>query len=354
MTDEFNHPADDDFRIRTIDTGTFRVVDADDDPGTLSEPLPADDLEDTAPADPVAAVEDEFTTVTVEPDVPPRPSQPSRPAGRTDRSPRQVPKASTRLWLSTLLSLLAVALAAMLVSTIFSLWTRPTFFSDEFRASLNQVQATQQLVNIQPSPIPTNVQEVRIGIIAGHSGPPQDPNFAMDPGAVCDDGLTELEINEAVARRVVTALQRDQYTVELLQEFDPQLKNYKADVLISIHTNDCGDYGAAGTGFNIASAAARATTRGDDERLLDCLIAQYGATTGLPNHAGLTHDMTDYHTFSEVSIDTPTAIIEIGFMRNDRAILTQNPDLIAQGIANGVRCFLRPELYGETTTAAGQ
>jgi N-acetylmuramoyl-L-alanine amidase len=204
------------------------------------------------------------------------------------------------------------------------------------------------VINIQPSPLPTDVREVRIGIIAGHSGKPQDENFDMDPGATCPDGLTELQINEAVAREVVAALRRERYTVDLLQEFDPRLAGYQADVLVSIHTNDCQDYGEAGTGFAVASASARQTTRGADDYLLTCLTDQYGATTGLPHHQGLTYDMSDYHTFSEVAGDTPTAIIEIGFMRNDRAILTGQQALLGQGIANGIRCFLRPDLYGES------
>ncbi len=89
-----------------------------------------------------------------------------------------------------------------------------------------------------------------------------------------------------------------------------------------------------------------------DERLLDCLISQYGATTGLPRHYGITVDMTAYHTFSEVSSDTPTVIIELGYMLNDRAILTTQQDLLAQGVANGVRCFLRPEIYGRPPSSA--
>jgi N-acetylmuramoyl-L-alanine amidase len=246
------------------------------------------------------------------------------------------------IWWSALRNLAVALAAAVLVSTIFSLWTRPNFFSDEFRAGLNEVQATQRVIQIQPSPLPTDVHQIRIGIVAGHSGRPQDPNFETDPGAVCPDGLTELEINEAVARRVVTILSQDRYMVDLLTEFDPRLEGYQADVLVSIHSNDCQDYGPAGTGFNAASASARQTTRGEDEKLLACLISQYAATTGLPQHYGLTYDMTEYHTFSEVAVDTPTAIIEIGFLRNDRAFLTQQQDLIAQGIVNGIRCFLLP------------
>jgi N-acetylmuramoyl-L-alanine amidase len=318
---------DDDFEVRIFDSST--------------------------PSAPPIAPDDDFDAVTVEPRRAARATAPAaaaavqRPRVRTGTRRRAPVSHPPRVWLSTIRAMVIVGAAAVLVSTIFSLWTRPTFFSEEFRAGLNQVQATQRVINIQPTPLPTDIHEVRIGIVAGHSGSPQDPNFTVDPGAVCDDGLTELQINEGVAREVVTALRRDKYTVDLLTEFDSRLEGYQADVLVSIHTNDCRDYGAAGTGYNAASASSRQTTRGQDERLLNCLISEYGATTGLPRHTGITYDMSDYHTFREVAVDTPTAIIEIGFMRNDRDFLLGQQDLIAQGIANGIRCFLQPDIYGD-------
>ncbi|MBN2303632.1 MAG: N-acetylmuramoyl-L-alanine amidase [Anaerolineae bacterium] len=283
---------------------------------------------------------DELPTIP-EPAIPLRQSTSYR-RERTRRRQQRQQRSTAPVWLHTTRTLVIVGLAAVLVSTIFSLWTRPNFFSEEFRAGLNRVQATQRLINIQPSPLPTDIRTVKIGIIAGHSGPPQDTNFSSDPGAVCDDGLTELSINDAVARQAVALLQSDKYTVDLLEEFDSRLRGYQADALISVHTNDCGDYGAAGTGFNAVSASGRQTTRGADERLLACLIDQYGAITGLPRHFGVTFDMTEYHTFGEIAVDTPIVIIELGFMRNDRLILTQQQDLLAQGIANAVRCFLNP------------
>lgn len=306
---------DDDFRVLTFDADTL----------TLPRPAPArlEPAEVRATAAPALRV----------------PLQRRRPA------PAHRRHATAYSWWVALRTLIVVSAVAVLLSTIFSLWTRPDFFTDEFRAGLNQVQATQRVINLQPSPLPTEIREVRIGIVAGHSGPPQDPSFEVDPGAVCPDGLTELEINQGVAREVVAALRRLEYEVDLLQEFDPRLQGYQADVLVSIHTNDCSDYGPEGTGFNAASAFARQTTRGEDEALLKCLVAQYGAITGLPLHGGVTADMTSYHTFSEVAVDTPTAIIELGFMRNNRQILTTQQTLLAQGVVNGILCFLQPELY---------
>ncbi len=266
------------------------------------------------------------------------------PLARTRYAPSLRPKSAPAWWV-TLRTLLIVGITAALVSTVFSLWTRPDFFSDEFRAGLNQVQATQRVISIQPSPLPTETRQIRIGIVAGHSGQPKDDSFESDPGAVCPDGLTELSINQAVAREVVAALRRLEYEVDLLDEFDERLIGYQADVLVSIHANDCQDYGPAGTGFSAASASARQTTRGEDEFLLECLIDRYSAVTGLPRHGGITYDMTSYHTFSEVAIDTPTAIIELGFMNLDRLILTTQQPLLAQGVVSGILCFLQPNDY---------
>ncbi len=39
-------------------------------------------------------------------------------------------------------------------------------------------------------------------------------------------------------------------------------------------------------------------------------------------------------------------------MRLDREMLTQHPDVLAQGIANGVRCLLLPDVYGVPPSAA--
>ncbi len=327
------------FHVRTFDTSQLD-----------DEAQPDEEPEAPAPVQQAAAPEDSFTTVTVEPYVLPRaPSAPPKVARRR-RKGRE--RRQPRIWWATIKTSVAMVAAALLVATIFSLWTP---LPADFRAGLSQVQATQHVINYQPSPLPTDIREVRIGIIAGHSGPPQDAEFSVDPGAVCDDGLTELGINTSVAEAVVAALRRDGYSVDPpLQEFDPRLKNYQADVLISIHTNSCDDYGEGGTGFAVASAASRGTTSGQDERLLNCMVQYYGQTTGLPRHFGVTRDMTEYHNFSEVSTDTPTAIVEIGFMRLDRNILTQQPELIAQGVANGIRCFLRPDIYGDPVVEPNQ
>jgi N-acetylmuramoyl-L-alanine amidase len=118
-------------------------------------------------------------------------------------------------------------------------------------------------------------------------------------------------------------------------------------VLVSIHTNTCENLGFGATGFNVQTTS-QAATRDRDIRLGDCLAAEYANATGLARHFGSPPDLVDYHVFREVSVDTPTAIVELGFMFADRNILTQQPDVLAQGVYEGLRCFLDPNTFVPT------
>jgi len=87
---------------------------------------------------------------------------------------------------------------------------------------------------------------VRIGIIAGHKG--------NDSGAVCADGLTEAEVVENIAVRVVSALQTRGIAVDLLTEFDPRLDGYVGTALVSIHADSCDYFNEQATGFKVAGS----------------------------------------------------------------------------------------------------
>jgi N-acetylmuramoyl-L-alanine amidase len=60
--------------------------------------------------------------------------------------------------------------------------------------------------------------------------------------------------------------------------------------------------------------------------------------------------MSSYHAFDEINADTPAVIIETGFMNLDRQILTQQPELIAEGITNGILCYLYNEDISDPAT----
>jgi len=176
----------------------------------------------------------------------------------------------------------------------------------------------------------TSLPPRRVGIVAGH--------WQYDSGAVCPDGLTEVEINLDVARRVAAILLQGGYNVEVLGEFSPKLQGYEADALVSIHTDSCNIPEASG--FKVARVLHSAVPE-EEDRLVECLRQEYERATGLYYHKdSITYDMQEYHAFYEIAPQTPGAIIEIGFMDADRVLLTEHADLVAEGIARGIICFL--------------
>jgi N-acetylmuramoyl-L-alanine amidase len=124
----------------------------------------------------------------------------------------------------------------------------------------------------------------------------------------------------------------------LLPEFAEELPGYKADAFVSIHADSCNVPEASG--FKVARVAASAIPE-EEDRLVQCLIENYAAATGLAVHQNsITYDMTIYHAFNEIDPETPGAIIELGFMAADRELLTDGSYRLAQGIAQGIFCFL--------------
>lgn len=178
----------------------------------------------------------------------------------------------------------------------------------------------------------------RIGIISGHRGLSRQ-GIGDDPGAVCPDGLEEAQINFEVARRVVENLRARNYTVDLLDEFDARLDNYRAAALLSIHANTCQDYGEYVSGYLVAKAASR-PDGGIDAYFVECTAFHYEELIPLQRSYNLTVDMTDYHVWHKIHPLTPGVLIEMGYMLADRRILTEEPDLLAQALSNGILCLL--------------
>lgn len=228
-----------------------------------------------------------------------------------------------------------VVIVGFLVATLFTAATPSGLIPDDLPASPQGL--FNQLVEDPGLPLqPTPSNRPRVGIVAGHWG--------NDSGAVCPDGLTELDINLNVATLVKQKLLEEGFEVDLLKEFDPLLNDYYANALVSIHADSCDYINDIATGYKVSAALrSKQTQRDKSSRLTACLVARYGTTTGLPVHNSITNDMTYYHAFDEIDDETTAAIIEVGFMNLDRQILTQQPELIADGVVNGVLCYLNNE-----------
>ena len=231
-------------------------------------------------------------------------------------------------------TLIMVGFTAAIVGTVFTWFTDPSQLNAQVIAEIsNPTPVATQAPTLYPTP---NFLR-RIGIVAGHQGPENDP------GAVCPDGLTESEITFSVAEKIVQRLRDAGYSVDLLDEFDPRLQSYEASALVSVHANTCQRFDRIVSGYMVARAAVRQQGGVDDE-LAECIALRYEAATKLVRNYNLTEDMTDYHTFREIHPFTPAAIIELGFMLADRELLLEQQDLIADAIINGIECYLNQEV----------
>lgn len=222
---------------------------------------------------------------------------------------------------------------ALLLATVFTLWPRPGQNFGGWNSSMT--------ILLTPLAAPTGApQALRIGVVAGHMG--------NDSGAVCRDEsgnvtLTEAEVNNKIATLVQEKLKNKGFQVDLLQEFDTRLNGYRAVALISIHNDSCEYINEEATGFKVA-AAANVYDLNRAVRLTECLRDRYQRLTGLRFHAGsITRDMREYHAFSEIDPTTIAAIIETGFLNLDRDYLLNHTDQVAEGIVQGVLCFVYNE-----------
>lgn len=225
-------------------------------------------------------------------------------------------------WIGTVLMI------AFVVATLF------TAGSPRRVASLGSEMAAPAPTVTPLLPTPTPRPRPRIGIVAGH--------WKNDSGAVCPDGLQEVEVNLNIAQMVAVQLQSLGFDVDLLAEFDPRLEFYQALALLSIHADSC-SASAERTGFKIA-VSTREETRSRAQRLKACLTDRYARVTGLPlDPHTVTDSMERYHAFEEIHYNTVAAIIETGYLNGDREILTRHPEVVAQGIVAGIECFVYNE-----------
>jgi N-acetylmuramoyl-L-alanine amidase len=226
---------------------------------------------------------------------------------------------------------------AVLLATLFTAWTPTSLFPSNLQEQLRLILTPQPGVN---AVVTTPQPQLRIGIVAGHNG--------NDSGTVCTDEngqvtLTEAEVNLEIATRVRDSLVAQGFQVDLLNEFDTRLNGYRAVALVSIHNDSCEYVNDQATGFKVAaSLETRDVNRA--QRLTACLTDRYQRITGLSFHEGsITKDMREYHAFSEINPNTITAIIETGFLYLDRDILTNHTDQVAEGVTQGILCFINNE-----------
>jgi N-acetylmuramoyl-L-alanine amidase len=186
--------------------------------------------------------------------------------------------------------------------------------------------------------------QLRVGIQAGHwraaELPSEQTHLHISAGTSAG-GYSEAQVTLDIARRSAALLESIGVAVDVLPATVPP--GSSADVFVALHADGFAQTSARG--FKVATAWAASAA---SQRLFAALTSEYERATGLPRHGAATADMRGYYAFNyrryahAVAKNTPAAIVEMGFLTNpdDRALLTQSPDLVAIGIANGIIRYL--------------
>lgn len=189
---------------------------------------------------------------------------------------------------------------------------------------------------------------LKVGIQVGHwkneTMPEELANLERNTGATWN-GMTESEVVLVISELVQARLQVAGIQAELLPAAVPP--GYIADAFLSVHADGNKDETINGFKF---SAPRRDYAR-TSQALVDIMYETYAAATGLRVDSSITRRMTSYYAFNwpryEYAIHpfTPAIIIETGFLTSpvDRAIIVNEPERAAQGIADAVLQFLQTE-----------
>ena len=194
---------------------------------------------------------------------------------------------------------------------------------------------------------------VNVAIQAGHWKNNELPDALArlrgSTGAV-GGGKTEAQVTLDIAQRTARLLIAKGLTVEVLPATVPT--GYQADLFISLHAD--GSSSSRPRGFKV-STRWRSEVAALDAILVQALETGYGQKTGMPRDPSVTRAMRGYYAYStyrgeeyRLGGSTPAAILEMGFMSNaaDRALMFNNPELVARGVVAGIDNFYAQRATG--------
>lgn len=218
----------------------------------------------------------------------------------------------------------------------------------------------------------------RVGLQVGHWKTKELPDelqrIRERGGGTNGGGKAEWEVNLTIVEKTALLLRAQGIIVDILPATVPIA--YWADAFIAIHAD--GSIDPSVSGFKIASAYAcsfglhsgrRSQQEGQESffrqwtsrlhgscpqdneanELVELLEKEYQQSTNLDIDRNVSHNMRGYYAFNwrryEHAVHPMTAavILETGFLTspNDRNILINNPDKVADGVASAVIQFLK-------------
>lgn len=186
---------------------------------------------------------------------------------------------------------------------------------------------------------------IRVGVQIGHyqndEVPEELSGLTRNGSGAVGGGTTELATVKVIAERLKPLLEEQGMMVDLLPATVPV--DYYADAFVSMHAD--GNNSPSVSGFKIAGP--RFDYSGRSVPLVAALESAYAVGTGLRKDENITRRMSGYYAFNWRRYEhalhpmTPAAIVETGFMTNpeDRALLVNQPDVVAEAIADGLIAF---------------
>jgi N-acetylmuramoyl-L-alanine amidase len=172
-------------------------------------------------------------------------------------------------------------------------------------------------------------------------------------------GRTEAQVTLDIAQRVARLLRGQGLTVEVLPATVPT--GFQADLFLSLHAD--GNSSSQARGYKV-STRWRSEVAALDALLVQSLEESYGSLVRMPlDGNNITRAMRGYYAYStyrgeeyRLGGTTPAAILEMGFMTNaaDRAIMFNNPDLVASGIVAGVNNYYSRLAEGRRLQASAE
>lgn len=189
----------------------------------------------------------------------------------------------------------------------------------------------------------------RIGIQAGHLDAP-----SWLGGYCANYGTREVELTPIIANNAATLLRSKGYIVDVLPTYFD--KNYKGNLFVSLHF-DADDGGTHTnicpyrTGYKVARFGGSPNTglKGNNDasdQWAKLLWSDYGSLVGLPKDYNVTSGMYEYYALDPITYTfnatTPGAIIEMGWLSGDKALITSNDGQwrIARAIAETADKYL--------------
>lgn len=186
----------------------------------------------------------------------------------------------------------------------------------------------------------------KVGLQAGHwkieELPQELAKLRTNTGAHAGKKV-EWKVNYEIAQKTTKLLKESCIETEILPA--TVSPGYKSSAFISIHADYNPD--PKRVGFKVASP--QTDQAGQSAKLAKSIKNEYQKSTNMTQDPEITIAMLRYYAFSHdrfehaISPDIPAVIIETGFMSNKEnlQILTENPQLPAEGIAKGIIEYLK-------------